>query len=84
MTKTEYLYDCSPTLFAEMPYREAIRLKRNLARLMRWALEDDIASAIKRGATHDEIFPLRAQLHAVTKAEKHNEELLDELEGIQQ
>ncbi len=74
MKTTEYLYNCSPQDFADIPYREAIRIKRDKARALRDTLYQQINTT---SVPYGEIYDLLERHYAVAKALKHNEALLE-------
>lgn len=68
MQTTQYLYDCSPIEFANLPYKEALEFKAAAAYKLVTKLY--IPHFTKRDDT---------RLRAAVSAEKYNYKLLDEL-----
>lgn len=77
MKETEYLYDCDPEEFADLPYREALRFKLERAKTLSVRLD----AQIRQAKDWTDAFPLRARYHHVRGAILHNEALIEELEG---
>jgi len=80
MITTQYLYDCNPEDFKDLPYKDAIKYKYNQAKMLGYRLYKELI--LKNDNTKESYLnntELRKRLYMVNKAEKHNRILLDEL-----
>jgi len=80
MITTQYLYDCKPDNFKDLPYIEAIQYKHNQAKMLGIKLYNElVANTHNTMESYSSNTALRERLHKVNRAEKHNKILLDEL-----
>ena len=77
---TKELYGCSPSDFADLPYNEALFHKAELAKI-RLKEVTRLLNGLGPKATYDEYSRLAYLQQDILCAIKHNEELIDELQG---
>jgi hypothetical protein len=80
MKDTTYLYECKPSEFIDLPYKDAIEFKYQKAKKLYAKLEAEINENYAKGEPYKNLHDLRNRFHQVHKAMAHNYNLITEME----
>ena len=78
MKKSEYLYGCSPEVWANLPYEEALKVRKEKAEAMLRDLSENQLHQ-SAGKSREELMKLNYRISEVYRAVQDNEKLLEEI-----
>jgi len=83
MKSTVYLYGTTPDAWADLPYKDALVVRKNLAKGLLHRLSAENQDLIAAGAgTREQYQALQFRIKNVYDAISHNDKLLKELDDI--